>query len=154
MTARQSDSSGKRCVFCDIVQGHAPSYVVYQGESVVVFLDHRPLAHGHSLVIPRAHHATFLDVPAPLRDSLFAVVQALAWAMEKALGADGSFVAINTKVSQSVPHVHVHVVPRWRGDGLFSRKVLWLRRPYPDEETPARIQAALAGALREFCMEA
>lgn len=133
------------CLFCDIARGQAPGALVLDRPTVVAFLDHRPLFPGHCLVIPREHVETLGDLPGPLTAPLFDAAAAVARALEAGLGADGSFVAVNNRVSQSVPHVHVHVVPRRRGDGL--RGFFWPRGRYesPDamEETRARIARAL-----------
>ena len=115
-------------------------------DAAVAFLDHRPLFPGHCLVIPREHVDTLGDLPSPLTAPLFEAAAAVARALEAGLGADGSFVAVNNRVSQSVPHLHVHVVPRRRGDGL--RGFFWPRGRYESaaamEETRARIADALA----------
>jgi histidine triad (HIT) family protein len=120
---------------------------VLETDAVVAFLDHRPLFPGHCLVIPREHVETLGDLPSPLTAPLFDAAAAVARALEAGLGADGTFVAINNRVSQSVPHLHVHVVPRRRGDGL--RGFFWPRGRYESpaamEEIRARIVAALEG---------
>jgi histidine triad (HIT) family protein len=120
---------------------------VLETDVVVAFLDHRPLFPGHCLVIPREHVETLGDLPSPLTAPLFDAAAAVARALEAGLGADGTFVAINNRVSQSVPHLHVHVVPRRRGDGL--RGFFWPRGRYESpaamEEIRARIVAALEG---------
>jgi histidine triad (HIT) family protein len=140
----------KGCVFCDIVAGVVPAYFVYEDQAVVAFLDHRPLLPGHVLVVPRTHYETLGDLPPAEVGPLFLTVQRLALAVERGLEADGSFVAVNIRISQSVPHLHVHVVPRRKGDGLFGKTFQWMRRPYPSEaaivETQRAIQAALASA--------
>ncbi|MGH7349144.1 MAG: HIT family protein, partial [Candidatus Rokuibacteriota bacterium] len=122
-----------------------PGALVLETKTVAAFLDHRPLFPGHCLVIPREHVETVIDLPAPLTAPLWDAVRALARAVEGALGADGSFVAINNRVSQSVPHLHVHVVPRRRGDGL--RGFFWPRGRYASpeemEETRRRIAEAV-----------
>jgi histidine triad (HIT) family protein len=104
------------CVFCRIVAGELPAAMVLEDDLVVGFLDSRPLFPGHVLVIPRAHHETLSDLPAELLEPLFGAVQRIATALPAALDADGTFVAENNVVSQSVPHLHVHVVPRRRKD--------------------------------------
>jgi histidine triad (HIT) family protein len=120
---------------------------VLDTDVVIAFLDHRPLFPGHCLVIPREHVETLGDLPGPLTAPLFDAAAAVARALEGGLGADGTFVAINNRVSQSVPHLHVHVVPRRRGDGL--RGFFWPRGRYESpaamEETRASIAAALEG---------
>lgn len=136
------------CVFCDIVAGTLPAHRVLEGEEVVAFLDARPLFKGHVLVVPRAHLVTLADVPDPTLAALFREVRRLSVAVTAAFGAQGSFVAANDVVSQSVPHVHVHVVPRTKGDGL--RGFFWPRHRYADEaeaaDHAARLRAALAAA--------
>jgi histidine triad (HIT) family protein len=138
----------KGCAFCDIIAGVTPAYVVYDDERVQAFLDHRPLLPGHVLVVPKTHYETLGDVPIDEVGPLFVAVQRLALAVERGLEADGSFVAVNIRISQSVPHLHVHVVPRRKGDGLFGKTFQWIRRPYPDQalivETQRAIRAALA----------
>ena len=133
------------CVFCSIIDGGVPAHWVLDTETVVAFLDHRPLFEGHTLVMPRAHVATLRDLDGPLRDDLFAQAQAVAAAVQDATGAQGSFVAVNNTVSQSVPHLHCHVVPRTKGDGL--RGFFWPRTKYADaterDAWAARVSAAL-----------
>lgn len=132
------------CVFCRIVAGDAGAHVVLEDEHTVAFLDHTPLFAGHTLVVPR-HHVVTLDELVPESISpLMATVQRLVAAMPEALGCQGTFVANNNVVSQSVPHLHVHVVPRTRGDGL--RGFFWPRHPYAPgeaEAAAARLRAAL-----------
>jgi histidine triad (HIT) family protein len=118
------------CLFCSIVAGAAPAYVVLDEPEVVGFLDFRPVFKGHTLLVPRRHLDTLLDLPADLREPLLAATQRVAAAVVEALGAQGSFVAMNNTVSQSVPHLHVHVVPRTKGDGL--RGFFWPRHKYAD----------------------
>ena len=134
------------CVFCAIASGEIPAQIVLADEVTVAFLDARPLFKGHVLVIPREHYETLADLPAGLVGPLFTRVQRVSAALPAALGAQGSFVALNNVVSQSVPHLHVHVVPRTRGDGL--RGFFWPRQKYADDaETAAyaqRIRDALA----------
>ncbi len=114
---------------------------------MVGFLDHRPLRPGHCLVVPRYHVETLYDAAPDVLAQLMLIVQRLAAAGERAMQADGSFVAINVRVSQSVPHLHAHVVPRNRKDGLFARNFVWMRRPYPDEDAILTTQAAIRSAL-------
>ena len=126
------------CVFCAVVAGQTPAHLVLEEESVVAFLDRAPVFPGHVLVVPRAHADTLLDLPAEHLPGLFGAVQRLTRAVENEAGlaAHGSFVAINNRVSQSVPHLHVHVVPRRRKDGL--RGFFWPRQRYADESEMAR----------------
>ncbi len=131
------------CVFCDIAAGTRPAHVVLSDDVCVAFLDARPVFKGHVLVAPRAHYVTLADLPADLVGPLFTRVQRVSAAMPAALGAQGSFVAENNVVSQSVPHLHVHVVPRTKGDGL--RGFFWPRGKYADDAEAA----SYAGRLRE-----
>jgi histidine triad (HIT) family protein len=118
---------------------------VLEDEQTVAFLDHRPLFPGHSLLVPRAHYETLPDLPQELIAVLFSNAKLLALAMEHGLEADGSFVAINNRVSQSVPHLHVHIVPRRRKDGL--RGFFWPRQKYRDESHAAEVADALRAAV-------
>ncbi|MEM2905522.1 MAG: HIT family protein [Candidatus Bathyarchaeia archaeon] len=138
---RPVDDIGRTCVFCRIVRGEAESYRVFEDEVSLAFLDRRPLFPGHSLLVPKEHYETLTDLPMRLIAPLFANVQLLARGVQQALGAEGSFVAINNRVSQSIPHLHVHVVPRRRGDGL--KGFFWPRQAYRDEEETLRMQGLL-----------
>jgi histidine triad (HIT) family protein len=132
------------CVFCGIVSGGVAAEVVLDRDDYVGFLDARPLFKGHVLLVPREHVETLPDLPAVLRDGFLAAAQDLALAVKDALGAQGSFLAMNNTVSQSVPHLHLHVVPRTKGDGL--RGFFWPRTKYADGEAAeyaARLRAAL-----------
>ena len=135
--------AAKPCVFCAIVHGSTPAHVVLDTDELLGFLDVRPLFPGHTLLIPKVHHETLPDLPAALVQPLFTEAQRLAAAMVDGMGAAGSFVAINNTVSQSVPHLHVHVVPRNRKDGL--RGFFWPRTKYDSDEQAA----AVAGQLRD-----
>ncbi len=119
------------CVFCDIASGTLGSDLVFEDEAHLAFLDIRPLFPGHTLVVPRVHHETLHDLPVDGVGAYFSLVQRIAGAVEAAMEAPGSFVAINNKVSQSVPHLHTHVVPRRPKDGL--RGFFWPRHKYRDE---------------------
>lgn len=134
------------CLFCDIAAGRAHAHVVYEDAQTLAFLDHRPLFAGHSLLIPRDHHETLLDLPPELIQPLFSTAQLLARAMESVLDAAGSFVAMNNRVSQSVAHLHVHVVPRRPKDGL--RGFFWPRTKYASEQEMCALAARLRNAAR------
>ncbi|HET7487311.1 MAG TPA: HIT family protein [Acidimicrobiales bacterium] len=132
------------CTFCAIAAGSVPAALVLDEPEVLAFLDVRPLFPGHVLVVPRRHHGTLLDLPAGDMAGLFTAVQRLAGAVTAAMGAQGTFVAVNNVVSQSVPHLHVHVVPRTKGDGL--RGFFWPRTRYQEGEADAvaaRIRAQI-----------
>lgn len=133
------------CVFCRIVDRDEPAHVVLDDDVAVAFLDTRPLFPGHSLLVPRSHVETLPDLPADLVAPLFQRAQRLAQAMVDALGAQGSFVAMNNTVSQSVPHLHVHVVPRTKGDGL--RGFFWPRTTYDSDEHAREVAGVLRQAL-------
>jgi len=135
------------CIFCAIERGELAAPVVLEDDVAMAFLDHRPVFKGHTLLIPRAHVETLADLPDELLEPLFARTRLLARAIEHALGADGTFVAINNRVSQSVPHVHVHVVPRRRKDGL--RGFFWPRTTYASSEEERETAAAIALAVEQ-----
>ena len=133
------------CRFCNIVTKKVPAEIVLDDEDVVGFLDIRPVFKGHTLLVPREHVDTLLELPGPLVVPFFTTAQRVAAAMTTALGAQGTFVAMNNVVSQSVPHLHVHVVPRTKGDGL--RGFFWPRTKYADNEAAEygeRLRSALA----------
>ncbi len=134
------------CLFCSIIAGEQPAEIVFEDEISIAFLDVRPVFHGHSLLVPRAHYETLADLPAELIEPYFADVQLLSRAIPAAMEAQGSFVAINNVVSQSVPHLHTHIVPRVRKDGL--RGFFWPRTKYEHDdhaaETAAKVRAAVA----------
>ena len=135
----------KACVFCDIISGATSAAVVFESATLIAFLDHRPLFRGHTLLVPREHVRLLSDLPADLVPEFFLTAQRLERAVEDGLGAEGSMILVNNVVSQSVPHLHLHVIPRTKGDGLR----FWLgpRHRY-DAEHPAeayadKIRAAL-----------
>ena len=130
------------CLFCSIVAGDTPATIVASDEEIVAFLDIRPLFPGHVLVAPRAHVETLADLPLERVGPFFERVQLMARAVEAAMVAQGTFVAINNRVSQSVPHLHVHVVPRTKGDGL--KGFFWPRTKYNSPEQQAEVGAVLA----------
>jgi histidine triad (HIT) family protein len=134
------------CVFYDILAGKVPAFVVLDEPACVAFLDIRPLFPGHVLLVPRTHVETLADVPADLVAPLFQTAQRLQRAVEKAFGADGTFVAMNNRVSQSVPHLHVHLVPRKKKDGL--KGFFWPRTKYASDDAAREAQARLVAALQ------
>lgn len=133
------------CVFCSIVCGETPAFEVLDQAAIVAFLDNRPLFPGHVLVVPRQHHTTLDSMPAELVAPLFERVREVASAVQQAMGAQGSFVALNNVVSQSVPHLHVHVVPRTKGDGL--KGFFWPRTRYRDDAHAAEVAAMIRAEL-------
>jgi histidine triad (HIT) family protein len=133
------------CVFCDIIAGSTAAHVVFSDDVAIGFLDARPVFKGHVLVAPLDHYVTLADLPAGLVGPLFTRVQRVSAAMPAAFGAQGSFVGENNVVSQSVPHLHVHVVPRTKGDGL--RGFFWPRGKYADDEEAAGYAARLREVL-------
>jgi histidine triad (HIT) family protein len=133
------------CLFCQIAAGTLAAPIVLDEPDVLAFLDHRPVFPGHCLVIPRSHHPTFTDLPPALLEPVFGAGQRVATAVEDAMAADGTFVAINNTVSQSVPHLHLHVVPRRRRDGL--RGFFWPRQRYADDAEADAVAATIRQAL-------
>ena len=139
------------CVFCQVIGGRKGATKIVDEELAVAFLDTSPVFKGHVLVVPREHHSTLVDVPADLLSPLFGTVQRIQVAVMAAVGAKGTFVAMNNVVSQSVPHLHVHVIPRTKGDGL--RGFFWPRVKYESseeyEDYASRIRAVLPGPEAE-----
>jgi histidine triad (HIT) family protein len=136
--------AGASCRFCQIAS-HA-NYVVFEDHLSIAFLDYKPLFIGHTILIPKAHFETLSDLPKELLAPFFANVQLLSRAVEHAMSAEGSFIAINNRVSQSVPHLHVHIVPRRKKDGL--RGFFWPRQAHPSEESMRQAQAAILEFLK------
>jgi histidine triad (HIT) family protein len=138
-------AAGQPCKFCPIAARAEESYIVFEDAISVAFLDHRPLFPGHTLLIPKQHYETLADLPPDRIGLFFGNVQLLASAVEHGMEAEGSFVAINNRVSQSVPHLHVHIVPRRKKDGL--RGFFWPRESHPDPAQMKAAQAAIQKAL-------
>jgi histidine triad (HIT) family protein len=137
------------CRFCAIVAGEEKAaHVIFEDETSLAFLDHRPLFPGHCLLVPRDHHETLAELPRELLEPLFAAAQLLSRAIPDAMGKPGSFVAMNNIVSQSVPHLHVHVVPRRPKDGL--RGFFWPRRKYDSEEHMAEVAETLRATIAKL----
>ena len=135
------------CRFCAIAAGDEHANVVFEDERFLAFLDHRPLFPGHSLLIPREHHETIWDLPDDLVGPLFRDAKSLSVAIRSAMESQGAFIALNNVVSQSVPHLHVHLVPRNRKDGL--RGFFWPRRKYDSEEHMRETAAAIRVVLKK-----
>jgi histidine triad (HIT) family protein len=140
-----NDAVVANCTFCRIVQGHLEAFLVYQDDVSLAFLDSRPLFPGHCLLIPRQHFPTLADLPSTLLGRFFETAQLLSQAIEQGLQAEGTFVAINNRVSQSVLHLHVHVVPRRKKDGL--KGFFWPRQAYRDSSHRDQIQQTLQDAM-------
>ena len=134
------------CLFCRIVSGELPATLVYEDENAVAFLDHRPLFPGHTLLVPRQHVETLGELPPKLVAPYFEATQLLSLAVEAAMEAEGTFVAMNNRVSQSVPHLHVHIVPRRRKDGL--KGFFWPRTKYKSDEEMEAVKRKIAAALK------
>ncbi len=145
---RHDENMPDECPFCAIAAGRQPAAAVLNHPDSVAFLDRRPLFPGHCLLIPRAHYETLADLPEEQVGPLFAAPRRLCSAVEKALGADGSFLAVNNRVSQSVPHLHIHVVPRRRKDGL--KGFFWPRGKYNDEAHIEEVRAAIERELAQL----
>ena len=135
------------CKFCALARKDLETVLVYEDDDAVAFLDHRPLFPGHCLLVPREHIETLDDLPRERVGPFFEIVQRLARAVERAMKAEGTFVALINRVSQSVPHLHVHVVPRRKGDGL--RGFFWPRTKYPDSATEKKVAAAIRAAMEK-----
>jgi histidine triad (HIT) family protein len=133
------------CIFCAIVAGQAPAHRVLEDDVCVAFLDVRPLFPGHTLVVPRVHRETLRDLPREELEPLMSNAQRVSRALDAALGAQGTFVALNDRVSQSVPHIHLHVVPRRKGDGL--RGFFWPRHKYASDDEAAAVAGKLRAAI-------
>ena len=140
--------SDDNCLFCRIVSGEVSATMIYEDEVSFAFLDHRPLFPGHTLLVPREHVETLSELPVAQVEPYFKAAQLLARAIESGLDAEGTFVAMNNRVSQSVPHLHVHVVPRRRKDGL--KGFFWPRTKYKDEEEMKLVQSKIAVALKKL----
>jgi len=138
-------SAKASCSFCRIVAEDDPDVLVYRSADVVGFLDIRPVFHGHCLLVPRTHYETLDELPVHLAAPLLRATQVTMRALHEVVGAHGTFVASNNVISQSVPHVHVHVVPRKRKDGL--RGFFWPRHPYPDNAALQQMRARLRAAI-------
>jgi histidine triad (HIT) family protein len=133
------------CQFCKIASKEVPAEIILEDDATLAFLDYRPLFPGHVLLIPKAHVETLPDLPSGLLPPLFAAAQLLARAVEEGLEADGSFLAINNRISQSVPHLHIHVVPRRRKDGL--KGFFWPRQKYESAAAMAEVAERLRIAV-------
>jgi histidine triad (HIT) family protein len=136
------------CLFCKIVAGDVAANIVFEDDVSLAFLDHRPLFPGHSLLVPRDHFETLSNLPTNLIAPFFKGAQLLTHAVEEALEAEGSFVAINNRVSQSIPHLHVHIVPRRRRDGL--KGFFWPRHRYENEEHIKTVQNGIRAAVKRL----
>jgi histidine triad (HIT) family protein len=144
---KPADEKGS-CAFCSMLRGETESYGVFEDEVSAAFLDRRPLFPGHCLLIPKKHYETFAGLPRSVVTPLFVNAQLLAAAVEQAMEAEGTFLAINNRVSQSVPHFHIHIVPRRRKDGL--RGFFWPRQPYKDKEAIAAVQTRLRSVISQL----
>ncbi len=136
------------CIFCKIITGDLAATLVFEDELSLAFLDHRPLFPGHCLLVPREHFETLSDLPQEFIAPFFSTVQLLSRAVEIALAAEGTFVAMNNRVSQSVPHLHVHIVPRRRKDGL--KGFFWPRHKYPSDEEMLLTQQSIRAAIAKL----
>ncbi|HEY3938360.1 MAG TPA: HIT family protein [Bryobacteraceae bacterium] len=136
------------CIFCGIAAGSVPASIVYEDGDAIGFLDTHPLFPGHVLLTTREHYETLADLPLALTGPLMATTQLLAKAVEAALDAEGTFIAINNRVSQTVPHLHIHIVPRRRRDGL--RGFFWPRQPYRDEAAREAVRDAIEREVQKL----
>ncbi len=136
------------CIFCKIIRGELAATLVFENEISLAFLDHRPLFPGHCLLVPKQHFETLTDLPKELIGPFFSTTKLLCRAVENALAAEGTFVAMNNRVSQSVPHLHVHIVPRRRKDGL--KGFFWPRHKYPNGEEMTVIQESIRAEIAKL----
>jgi histidine triad (HIT) family protein len=139
------------CAFCRIICGEEKSLIVFEDDVSLAFLDHRPLFPGHSLLVPKNHCETLNDLPAELIEPLFTNARLMARAVEQAMGAEGTFIAINNRISQRVPHLHIHIVPRRKRDGL--KGFFWPRNPYKDEAELIKTLKAIQKAVAQIQSE-
>ncbi len=136
------------CIFCNIARAIVPAHVVYEDSNFIAFLDNHPLFPGHVLLSPREHYVTLLDLPTELAATAMTTLQLMAKAVEAALDAEGTFIAVNNRVSQTVPHLHIHVVPRRRKDGL--KGFFWPRQKYQDEAAEETVRDAIEREIRKL----
>jgi histidine triad (HIT) family protein len=139
------------CAFCRIISGKIESRIVFEDAVSLAFLDHRPLFPGHSLLVPKNHYETLNDLPAELIEPLFTNARLMARAVEQAMKAEGTFIAINNRISQGVPHLHIHIVPRRKKDGL--KGFFWPRNPYKDEAELLKTRKAIQKAVAQIQSE-
>ncbi len=143
--------STRECIFCKIINREAEGYIVFEDDVSIAFLDIRPLNPGHCLLVPRNHYETLMDIPDEIVEPLFKNTKLLARALETGLDAQGIFVGINNRVSQSVPHLHIHIVPRHRGDNL--KGFFWPRYTYKDKETILDIQRKIKETIEKLLIK-
>jgi histidine triad (HIT) family protein len=141
------DQTQLSCAFCNVIRGQTAARLVFEDEISMAFLDHRPVFPGHCLLIPKGHYETLTDLPEHLIEPFFSNAKRLAAVVESSLSAHGSFVAMNNRVSQSVPHLHVHIVPRRRKDGL--KGFFWPRTRYQSDEEAETIQNKIQEAMKK-----
>jgi histidine triad (HIT) family protein len=139
------------CAFCRIISGEIESRIVFEDAVSLAFLDHHPLFPGHSLLVPKNHYETLNDLPAELIEPLFTNARLMARAVEQAMKAEGTFIAINNRISQGVPHLHIHIVPRRKKDGL--KGFFWPRNPYKDEAELLKTRKAIQKAVAQIQSE-
>lgn len=135
------------CIFCKIVGETLPAYIVYRDKDFLAFLDRDPLFPGHVLLSPRGHYETLTDLPVALAGPAMVLTQVMARAVEAAVEAEGTFIAVNNHVSQTVPHLHIHIVPRRRRDGL--KGFFWPRQNYKDDDAREAVRNAIAGEIQK-----
>jgi len=141
---------GPKCIFCEIVAGRAEANVVFEDSQTMAFLDARPVFFGHCLLVPKVHVGTLVDLPDILVEPLFGKAKMLASAVRHAMDADGTFVAMNNRVSQSVPHLHIHILPRSFKDGL--RGFFWPRTLYPDNAAATAVKESIVEAIAKIAL--
>jgi histidine triad (HIT) family protein len=139
------------CIFCGIIAHKIPAFIVYEDDTSVAFLDSHPLFPGHVLLCPRTHYETLLDLPTRMNGRMLGNTQLLARAVEAAVDAEGTFIAINNHISQTVPHLHIHIVPRRRRDGL--KGFFWPRQNYKDDQAREAVRNAIEREIHKLQRE-
>ncbi len=142
------ETNAPDCVFCNIARAVLPAHIVFENQDLIAFLDDHPLFPGHVLLCPREHYVTLLELPKEHAADTMMAIQLLAKAVESALDAEGTFIAVNNRVSQTVPHLHVHIVPRRRRDGL--KGFFWPRQRYQDEAAKEAVRDAIEREVRKL----
>ena len=139
------------CIICKIVSSPEKNFVVYEDEGYIAFLDIRPVFLGHCLLSPKTHYSTFYDLPNEKIEDYFTLLKRLGKSVEKAVSAQGTFIAMNNKISQSIPHLHCHIIPRNKGDGL--KGFFWPRVSYQDDAQKKEIQLRIKKNIGEIVGE-
>ncbi len=138
------------CRFCEIVAGKAPAYIISKDKQFTAFLDAIPIFSGHSLIVTNKHYETIEDTPPKVVGDLFRLARMLSVAVRETTSSQGTLLMVNNKVSQSIPHIHVHVIPRNKGDGMVG--FMWPRHPYQDVKSAENVRIAIAAVMKKLAM--